>query len=72
VPGLSRWSVAAHLVVGLTNPPLALIFYELFRFVGRRLALLNVFFTQVATAIDMAFVAVQAAMRTHSRRVAPR
>jgi hypothetical protein len=53
VPDLSRWSVAAHLVVGLTNPPLALIFYELCRVVGRRLALLNVFFTIVATAIEM-------------------
>jgi hypothetical protein len=64
VPDLSRWSVAAHLVVGLTNPPLALIFYELFRIVGRRLAVLNVFFTLVATAIEIAFVAVQAAIQT--------
>ena len=44
----------AHLVVTLTNIPLALIFYELFKVVNRRLALLDVFFTLVATAIEAA------------------
>src|SRR6266542_244289 len=55
LPGLFRLGVAAHVVVGLTNIPLAVIFYELFRVVSRRLALLEVFFVLVATAIEMAF-----------------
>jgi hypothetical protein len=59
LPGLFRLGVAAHVVVGLTNIPLAVIFYELFRVVSRRLALLDVFFILVATAIEMAFVLVE-------------
>jgi hypothetical protein len=51
--------VAAHVVVDLTNVPLALIFYEPFGAVSRRLAMLVVFFTLVATSIEMAFVAAQ-------------
>jgi hypothetical protein len=51
---LYRFSLVAHLVVTLTNIPLALIFYELFKVVNRRLALLDVFFTLVATAIEAA------------------
>jgi hypothetical protein len=38
---LYRSGLAAHLVVTLTNVPLALIFYELFKVVNRRLALLT-------------------------------
>lgn len=49
---LFRAGVAAHLVVTLTNPPLTLIFYELFKVVNRRLALLAAFFGLVATAIE--------------------
>ena len=49
---LYRLSLAAHVVVTLTNIPMALIFYELFKVVNRRLALLDVFFILVATAIE--------------------
>jgi len=38
----------------LTNVPLAVIFYELFKVVNRRLALLDACFTLVATAIEAA------------------
>jgi hypothetical protein len=51
---LYRLSLAAHVVVTLTNVPMALLFYELFKVVNRRLALLDVFFTLVATAIEAA------------------
>ena len=51
---LYRSGVVAHIVVTLTNVPLAVIFYELFRVVNRRLALLDVFFILVATAIEAA------------------
>jgi hypothetical protein len=51
---LYRLGLAAHLVVTLTNVPLALIFYELFKVVNRRLALLIAFFILVATAIEAA------------------
>jgi hypothetical protein len=43
-----------HVVVTVTNVPLALIFYELFKVVNRGLALLDVFFILVATAIEAA------------------
>jgi hypothetical protein len=51
---LYRSGVVAHIVVTLTNIPLAVIFYELFKVVNRRLALLDVFFILVATAIEAA------------------
>jgi hypothetical protein len=51
---LYRFGLAAHVVVTLTNIPLAVIFYELFKVVNRRLALLDVFFILVATAIEAA------------------
>jgi hypothetical protein len=51
---LYRFSLVAHIVVTLTNIPMAMIFYELFKVVNRRLALLEVFFTLVATAIEAA------------------
>jgi hypothetical protein len=41
-------------VVTVTNVPLALIFYELFKTVNRRLALLDAFLILVATAIEAA------------------
>jgi hypothetical protein len=56
---LYRSSLAAHVVVTLTNIPLALVFYELFTVVNRRLALLDVFFTLVATAIEAAGIVDQ-------------
>ena len=51
---LYRVSLAAHVVVTVTNVPMALIFYDLLKVVNRRLALLDVFFTLVATAIEAA------------------
>src|SRR6266581_4316050 len=51
---LYRSSLVAHIVVTVTNVPLAMIFYELFKVVNRRLALLDVFFILVATAIEAA------------------
>ena len=49
---LYRSGLAAHLLVTTTNVPLAVIFYELFKVVNRRLALLDAFFILVATAIE--------------------
>src|SRR5919199_6174797 len=51
---LYRLGLVAHLVVTVTNVPLALIFYELFKVVNRRLALLDACFILVATAIEAA------------------
>src|SRR2546427_2485186 len=51
---LYRSGLAAHGVVTVTNIPLAVIFSELFKVVNRRLALLDVFFILVATAIEAA------------------
>jgi hypothetical protein len=51
---LYRAGLAVHVVVTVTNVPLAMIFYELFKVVNRRLALLDVFFILVATAIESA------------------
>jgi hypothetical protein len=51
---LYRSGLAAHIVVTVTNVPLALLFYELFKVVNRRVALLAAFFILVATAIEAA------------------
>jgi hypothetical protein len=51
---LYRFSLAAHVVVTVTNVPMAVIFYDLFKVVNRRLALLDVFFILVATSIEAA------------------
>jgi hypothetical protein len=51
---LYRSALVAHIVVTLTNVPLAVIFYDLFKVVNRRLAMLDVFFTLVATAVEVA------------------
>jgi len=51
---LYRSALAVHLVVPATNVPLAVIFYELFKVVNRRLALLDAFFILVATAVETA------------------
>jgi len=56
---LYRSGLAAHVVVTVTNVPLALIFYELFKNVNRRLALLTSFFILVATAIEAAGIVGQ-------------
>ena len=49
---LYRLGLVAHLITLLTNIPLAVIFYDLFKVVNRRLALLVVFFTLVGTAVE--------------------
>jgi hypothetical protein len=51
---LYRLGLVAHVVVTLTNIPMALIFYNLFKVVNRQIALLDVFFTLVATAVEVA------------------
>ena len=51
---LYRLGLAAHVVVTVTNIPLAVIFYDLFKAVNRRIALLDAFFILVATAIEAA------------------
>jgi uncharacterized protein DUF4386 len=51
---LYRSGLAAHVIVTVTNVPLALIFYELFKAVNRRVAMLAAFFILVATAIEAA------------------
>ena len=56
---LYRSGLAAHVVVTVTNVPLALIFYQLFKNVHRRLALLTAFFILVATAIEAAGIPSQ-------------
>jgi Domain of unknown function (DUF4386) len=50
----STGSASLDGVVTVTNVPLALIFYELFKVVNRKLALLDAFFILVATAIEAA------------------
>lgn len=51
---LYRFSLVAHSVVCVTNVFLAVLFYDLFKVVNRRLALLVVFFTLVGTAVESA------------------
>lgn len=51
---LYRLGLVAHLLVTVTNVPLAVIFYDLFKVVNRRLALLNAAFILVATTIEAA------------------
>ena len=56
---LYRLGLAAHVVVTVTNIPMAVIFYELFKVVNRRLAMLDVFLSLVATAIEAASLLYQ-------------
>lgn len=56
---LFRAGLAAHVAVTATNVPLALIFWDLFKIVNRRAALLVVLFTAVATAIEASAIVVQ-------------
>jgi len=51
---LYRSGLLAHITIDVTAVFLAVIFYDLFRVVNRRLALLVVFFTLVATAVESA------------------
>src|ERR1700739_61662 len=56
---LYRLGLAAHVVVTVTNIPMAGIFYELFKVVNRRLAMLELFLTRVATAGEAASLLYQ-------------
>jgi hypothetical protein len=56
---LYRLGLAAHVVVTTTNVGLALVIYELFKVVNRRLALLAVFLILVATAIEASSIVWQ-------------
>ena len=58
---LYRLGLAAHVVVTVTNVPLAVIFYDLFKVVNRRLALLNAGFILVATAIEAGGLLIESA-----------
>jgi hypothetical protein len=49
---LYRLGLVAHIIILLTNIPLAVIFYELFKVVNRKVTLLVVFFSLVGTAIE--------------------
>ncbi len=49
---LYRLGLVAHIVILPCNIALALIFYDLFKVVSRRLSLLVVFFTLVGTAVE--------------------
>jgi hypothetical protein len=51
---LYRLALVAHVVILVTNVPLAAIFYDLFKVVERRLALLVASFTLVGTAVEAA------------------
>src|SRR3954453_1462084 len=56
---LYRAGLAAHILVTVTNVPLAVLFYELFKVTNRRIALLDAFFILVATAIEAAGILSQ-------------
>jgi hypothetical protein len=49
---LYRLGILAHIIILLTNVPLALIFYRLFRIVNKNATLLVIFFTLIGTAIE--------------------
>ena len=61
---LYRLGLAAHIIILPCNIPLAVIFYDLFKVVSRRLSLLVVFFTLVGTAVEGANVLNQFAPLT--------
>jgi hypothetical protein len=56
---LYRSGLAAHILVTVTNVPLAVLFYELFKVVSRRIALLDAAFILVATSIEAAGLLTQ-------------
>src|SRR6202011_2860035 len=49
---LYRLGLAAHVVVTVTNIPMGVIFYDLLKVVNRQVALLDVFFTLIATSME--------------------
>lgn len=56
---LYRLGLVAHIFIDVTAVGLAVIFYDLFKVVNRRLALLVVFFTLVGTAVEAASLVMQ-------------
>jgi hypothetical protein len=50
--GLYRMGLAAHIIILLTNIPLAVLFYRLFKVVNKTVAQVIVFFTIVGTSIE--------------------
>ena len=56
---LYRLGLVAHVVILLTNVGLAVVFYDLFKVVSRRLALAVVYFTLLGTAVEGAGLANQ-------------
>lgn len=53
---LYRLGIVVHIIVLLTNFPLAIIFYDLFKVVNRRLSLLVLCFLMVGTAIEGSYI----------------
>jgi hypothetical protein len=53
---LYRLGLAVHILILPLNIPLAVIFFDLFKVVNRRLALLVLFFSLVGTAVEAAYV----------------
>jgi Domain of unknown function (DUF4386) len=51
---LYRSGIVAHILIDVTAVFMAVIFYDMFKVVNRRLALLVVFFTLVGTAVESA------------------
>jgi hypothetical protein len=51
---LYRLGIVSHITINVTSVFMAVIFYDLFKVVNRRLALLVVFFTLVGTAVESA------------------
>jgi hypothetical protein len=49
---LYRLGIVVHLIILCCNVPLAVIFYDLFKVLNRRLSLLVVFFTLAGTAVE--------------------
>jgi len=49
---LYRVGIVAHIIILLTNIPLAIIFFNLFKIVNKNITMLVVFFTLVGTAIE--------------------
>ncbi len=61
---LYRLGIVVHIITLCCNVPMAVIFYDLFKVVNRRLSLLVVFFTLVGTAIEGANLPAQFAPLT--------
>src|SRR6266581_1012600 len=67
---LYRSGLLAHITIDVTAVFLAVIFYDLFRVVNRRLALLVVFFTLVATAVERVYGSAAPGSGVHADGIA--